>query len=186
MVGLLAGGETVTTVSLDFANDSEIPGSNGIQSRPLSTYDDVARYPNIAVIQFTKSVKPLTAGAEDLKLQRSVVDLPSLMVSWLGFLWGVPQAGNPLDAGHGLPSAVFTHTVCGLTGVELSPGLSSTSSCPEVIWQAAKWWQKFYDQVAGGYASGGVEPIVPQGTYTTRQPSAAIFDEEPSAAKTFK
>jgi hypothetical protein len=181
MAGLLNGGTTVTTVPLDFADNAEVPVRNGIQSRPLSAYDDAARYPNIAVIQFTTSIAPSIAGAEDLKLQRSVVDLPALIVSWLGFLWGVPQAGNPLDAGHGLPSAVFTHTVWGLTGVELSPGLSSASSCPEVIWQAAKWWQSFYGQVAGSFASGDVEPIVPQGTYTTRQPSAAIYDEGPAS-----
>jgi hypothetical protein len=56
-----------------------------------------------------------------------------------------------------------------LAGIDLSPGLPSASSCPEAIWQAARWWYEAYD---------AVEPkndgaFTPRGAYLIRQPAAA-------------
>ena len=61
------------------------------------------------------------------------------MLPWLAFLWGVSGSTNPLLSGTGLPSSAFVETVFAMAGFELTPGLSSASSCPEAIWQSAKW-----------------------------------------------
>jgi hypothetical protein len=73
----------------------------------------------------------------------------------------------------------------------LTPGLSSASSCPEAMWQAAKWWTGFYEKTAAApSASGGKSgkgkpgkadapkavPMVPQGFYKIGQASAAIVE----------
>jgi hypothetical protein len=34
--------------------------------------------------------------------------------------------------------------VFGVVGYDLTPGLESRASCPEAIWQAAKWWHEYY------------------------------------------
>jgi hypothetical protein len=53
-----------------------------------------------------------------------------------------------------------------IAGLELTPGLSSQSSCPEAIWQAAKWWYQFYAQING-------DGQLPSGIYMLRQLAAA-------------
>jgi hypothetical protein len=181
-VGLLVDRNTFLSVPLSFPGDGTIvPQANGIQTCKLADYDDPAHFPNLAVVRFASDHGAILDNAERLKAQRSVVDLPTLMVAWLGFVWGAGQAGNPLLDGKGLPSAVFAETVFGIAGVELTPGLSSTSSCPEAIWQSAKWWREFYAVTARqgrarSAAPGHAASIVPQGAYTVRQPAAAVLD----------
>ncbi|MEJ7812076.1 MAG: hypothetical protein WKG32_16810 [Gemmatimonadaceae bacterium] len=29
---------------------------------------------------------------------------------------------------------------------DVMPGLESRASCPEAIWQAAKWWHEYYEE----------------------------------------
>ncbi len=36
--------------------------------------------------------------------------------------------------------------VVGGAGFETTPGLASRSSCPEAIWQAAKWWYEHFER----------------------------------------
>ena len=71
------------------------------------------------------------------------------MLSWLAFVWGAGNGPNPLVNGSGLPSAVLVEIAFGIAEVELTPGLASASSCPEAIYQAAKWWHHFYADAAG-------------------------------------
>jgi hypothetical protein len=111
-----------------------------------------------------------------------------MLLPWLGFVWGAGTRQNPLLAGTGLPAAVFAQTAFSLSGIELTPGLASTSTCPEAIWQSALWWHDYYertadippqDKASAGSASKGQSPrsIVPAGKYLVRQRAAAITYE---------
>lgn len=177
-VGILDG-EAITSVPLDLAADaSDIVLQNGVQECGVADYDDPERFPNIAVLSFASDFGDVLRGADLLKAERTIVDLPSLMLNWLGYLWSTGQVGNPLAAGYGVPSAVFVETVYGMTGVELTPGLASSASCPEAIWQSAKWWHNFYKEEA--LDAGGPEPdasdapdaAIPKGFYMLRQAAA--------------
>jgi hypothetical protein len=146
LVGIMQDDETFISVPLSLREDNaDVPLNNGVQVCSLKAYADPVRFPNIALINFTDSFDSIDENVKRIKAQRSVVDLPSLMVPWLGYIWGAGQATNPLVVGQGVPSAVFAETVYGLAGIELTPGLSSSSSCPEAIWVSANWWQDFYD-----------------------------------------
>jgi hypothetical protein len=147
-----------------------------VQSCRLDEYDDPLRFPNIAVLQFTDAVPPIQANIDRVKGQRSVIDLPTLVLPWLGYIWSAGQAGNPLLAGYGLPSAAFVETVYGIAGIELTPGLSSASSCPEAIWAAAKWWHEFYGEETGVGDEAHAIARRPSGYFAVRQPAAAVID----------
>jgi len=177
LVGILEGGETFASVPFDGrADPSDVPRTNGVQTCRLDEYDDPVRFPNIAVLHFTDNVRPIHENIERVKSQRSVIDLPTLMLPWLGYIWSIGQAGNPLLAGHGLPSAAFVETVYGIAGIELTPGLSSASSCPEAIWAAAKWWHQFYGaETAIGDEAHAIARI-PTGHFAVRQPAAAVAE----------
>lgn len=178
LVGILSGEETFFSVPLDWRGElSEMPRLNGIQNCNLADYDDPQKFPNIAFIQFTDAPENILKYADLLRLQRSsVVDLVALVVGWLGYVWGVGKSENPLQNGEGLPSAVFAETVYGICGIELTPGLESTSSCPESIWQAAKWWRTYYEE-SSEIATTQAQPIVPQGCFALRQPAAAVYEK---------
>jgi hypothetical protein len=78
----------------------------------------------------------------------------------------------------GIPSAAFVEAAHSLAGVELTPGLSSSASCPEAIWQAVKWWHEYYTGVVDLGAAGAAGPLVPSGRHAVRQKSAALRLEE--------
>jgi hypothetical protein len=171
-------GATIISVPLDLAGDaSEIVLMNAVQESAVGDYDDPERFPNIAALSFASDFREVMQSADLLSKQRSIIDLPALVLHWLGYLWSTGQVGNPLLAGYGVPSAVFVETVYGMTGVELTPGLSSSASCPEAIWQSAKWWHNFYEGEAGaeGGAGEGEESegaSHPKGFFLLRQPAA--------------
>ena len=155
-VGLVKNDDEMYSVSLDtWPDPAKVPATNAIATIPLSAYDDGWRYPNIAVLRFPGAQGSVLNAANRLRKQRSVADLPELIVAWLGFVWGNGGSGNPLVAGFGVPSAVLVEIAFGLVQVELTPGLASASSCPEAIWQSVKWWQDFYTATAPGQTAGG-------------------------------
>jgi hypothetical protein len=106
-------------------------------------------------------------------LDRSVADLPSLLVRWLAYTWGATEQANPLRQGHGVPSAAMVEALYGLAGVDLTPGLAAAASCPEAIWQAAIWWGKYYKAAAEGGPDGVIEP---EGVVGIRQRAASVTD----------
>jgi hypothetical protein len=178
MAGIMLRAGRVLTVSLDRVSDAQsVVCDNGVVERPLRELDDPDRYPNVAVLQFGAGVSKKAVDA--VRSDRSIVDVPSLMVRWLAFLWGADQTGNPLVSGHGIPSSAFVEAAYTVDRIDLTPGLSSASSCPEAIWQSAKWWRKFYEGApaggtgAAGDAAAGEAPQPPRGSYLVRQPSAS-------------
>jgi hypothetical protein len=175
LAGILEDDQTFASVPFDGNTDpSDVPHTNGVQTCRLEEYDDPVRFPNIAVLHFTDDERPIHQNIDRVKSQRSVIDLPTLMLPWLGYIWSVGQAANPLLAGYGLPSAAFVETVYGIAGIELTPGLSSASSCPEAIWASAKWWHQFYGEETGVANEAHAIARMPTGHFAIRQPAAAV------------
>ena len=167
---------------LELTGDSaDIAQGNGIQSCKMSDYDDPERFPNIAVLRFTRDTEKildnckLLGGDREAKrpAQRTIIDLPTLMIPWLSFIWICGKGSNPLTEGLGLPSAAFVETVYGIAGIELTPGLASATSCPEAMWQAAKYWHLFYKEAAKTDNSRNAAQQVPTGQFAVRQKAAA-------------
>ena len=184
LTGLLLNDKTFLSVPLELCGESsEIALSNGVQTCNMADYDDPARFPNIAVIRFTKDADKILTNAtlisgdreQKKPAQRGIVDLPAMMLPWLSYIWIAGKAGNPLTDGVGLPSAAFVETVYGMAGIELTPGLASSTSCPEAIWQSAKYWQDFYEGAAMSVNEQDATQQVPTGNYLVRQKAAAAI-----------
>jgi hypothetical protein len=56
--------------------------------------------------------------------------------------------------GLGMPSAAMVETVTGAAGFDLTPGLESRASCPEAIWQSARWWHEYHAENKEGPITG--------------------------------
>lgn len=182
LTGILLDDTKFLSVPLELCVDSsEIAKGNGIQTCNMADYDDPDRFPNIAVIRFTRDAdkiitnSKLIGGDRETKrpAQRNIIDLPTLMLPWLSYIWICGKASNPLTDGLGLPSAAFVETVYGIAGIELTPGLASATSCPEAIWQAAKYWHAFYKEAAKTENRRNAAQLVPIGQYAVRQKAAA-------------
>jgi len=184
LVGVVSGPNRFLTAPLwPLVEPDRVPLSNCIQSLALTAFDDPARWPNIAVARFPGTQRSPVRGIGRLRRQRSIIDLPTLLLPWLGFVWGAGTAGNPLLAGYGIPSAVLVETAFGLAEVELTPGLAAANSCPEAIYQSAKWWRGFYQETAGyqddstaASASSDGEENHPVGRYLLRQRQASYLE----------
>jgi hypothetical protein len=147
----------------------DVPSCNARQDNTLDHYGDPLLWCNIALLSFPVDGKAVHEGIQRLSRDRGIVDLGELIVPWLAFVWGVGNAPNPLLQDKGLPCAAYAETVMSIAGLELTPGMSSQSSCPEAIWQSAKWWYQFYAQTAS-------DGQLPKGIYTLRQLSAAATE----------
>lgn len=177
LAGILDGPQNFYSVPLDLWGEaSEVPRSNGVQRCRIQDYDDPKHFPNIALLNFPGTSDNLRMKIRQLQSQRGIIDVPSLMLSWLGFVWGAGSRGNPLLESIGLPSAAFVEAVYGIDRVDLTPGLSSASSCPEAVWQSAKWWGQYYEKTAAGESAEGASAKVPTGHYTIRQREAAAVE----------
>ena len=170
---LIEGGTRFLSVPLSVPDASSVPSTNAIRDCAMADFDDPGQWPNIAVVRFASDIGMVVEQARAVASRRSIVELPALVLAWLGFAWAVTGQPNPLTESQGLPSAVFVETAHALAGVELTPGLASAASCPEAIWQAAKWWHEYYEEaptIPIGSRSAGAMP--PQGRYAIRQPKA--------------
>jgi hypothetical protein len=135
------------------------PETNGVRAVPLKEYASRQRFPNVAWLDVPVDGADATEAVGRFQKDRAALDAVELLAVWLAFLWGVGRFGNPLLDGQGVPSAVFAEAVMNAAQFDLTPGLSSRSSCPEAIWQAAKWWDQYHTQqqqpcLAGCYVVG--------------------------------
>jgi len=146
---------TAWEISLDPAGGFGYPPpTNGIQRADLRRYDDAGRFPNIAVLQVPLEAEPVRDAVRLFMRQRNTMDAVDLVTRWLPYVWGAGRATNPLLEGFGLPSAAMVELVVGAAGFELTPGIASSSSCPESIWQAARWWHEYHGRDGGTPLSG--------------------------------
>jgi hypothetical protein len=129
--------------------------SNALQKAKLGNYSDGEAYPNIAHIRVPVVRQKVTEALTRYQRQRAVLDGPQLVLLWLAYLWGAGRTSNPLADGQGMPSAAMIEVVIGASGFDLTPGLESRSSCPEAIWQAAKWWHEYYENDKGKESLSG-------------------------------
>lgn len=120
------------------------PPDNGVQKGALGAYRNARRFPNVALLNVPVSRAAVLESMTLFKRQRAVLDPVELAVNWLAYLWGVASSPNPLLQRQGVPSAAILEVVIGAAGYDITPGLESRSSCPEAIWQAAKWWHLYY------------------------------------------
>ncbi len=123
----------------------------------IGDFDNADDWPNIAVLRFAANEGVVEENADRVAERRTIIDLPALLLAWLAHVWVTDEQINPLAAGKGVPSAAFVEAAYSLAGIELTPGLASTASCPEAIWQAVKWWHEYYAGVAeiGAAAEAG-------------------------------
>lgn len=167
--GLLVGGTEVLTVEMDRVSDvSAHVERNAVERVPLQIFDDARRFPNIALIEFRPDHREVVNQIVRIGRERNIVDLLAQMSDWLAYLWGIPGATNPLLRGVGVPSATLVERAHGLIGADLSPGLVSAASCPEAIWQAARWWNNSVQEDESS------SEAYPKGSFTIRQVSAAV------------
>ncbi len=140
-----AAATTVYEISLESAAGFGFPPpTNGMQKGRLGQYRDPEDYPNIAVVVAPVKQTEVMAALDRFQMQRAVLDAVDLIVRWLAYCWGVGNNPNPLLSGLGIPSAAMLEIIVGAAGFDLTPGLESRASCPEAIWQAAKWWHEYY------------------------------------------
>lgn len=176
--GLLIDGQVLMTARVDaISNSSARVERNGLEAVALDAnacYGDPALYPNIAILQFTDDHATIREHVARIGQERNIVDLLAQIVAWLGYCWAVGGSSNPLTHGHGIPSATLVERAHALAGIDLSPGLPSASSCPEAIWQAARWWYQAYDPIEpSGKSKASEAAFTPRGAYLIRQPAAA-------------
>ena len=130
------------------------PATNGVQPVDMTAFADPVRYPNVAVVRVpypaargkAPADEPTTveSAVKSFTRHRGQLDAVELLWLWQGFVWGVGKSGNPLLQGHGIPSAVFVEQVLMAVGLDITPGLASSASCPEAIWQSVRWWYGYY------------------------------------------
>lgn len=130
-VGILcedAAGLGLYEVALDPpAGFQEMPKTNGVQRVSVARYEDTSRFPNVALLRFPISklgddqAEPkgapgptrsqIVRGIDRVRTERGVLDIPALILPWLGFVWGAGMPTNPLVGGTGIPGAVFAEAV---------------------------------------------------------------------------
>lgn len=150
-VGLLTGladrleDTVVHEISLDPRGGFGFPApTNGVQGGALGTYRSERRFPNVALMRLPAERGAVEEALRRFREQRIVLDATELIIVWLAYLWGAGRAANPLLDANGIPSAAMIETVLSGSAYELTPGLESRASCPEAIWQAARWWHLYY------------------------------------------
>ena len=124
------------------------PSDNGVQQGHLKNYASRNQFPNIAVLRIPVELRAMQDMLKRFKKQRVDIDCVELTLLWLGYVWGVGRTDNPLFDGYGIPSAAFIEALASANGYDLTPGLESRASCPEAIWQAARWWHEYHKDQA--------------------------------------
>ncbi len=183
----VGGRSEILESSLEPWEGFEIPSTvNGLQVAPLSRYADPEQYPSIGLIRvpvdpalWRDDVAGRKSHREQFANQRAVLDVPSLLLEWLGYVWCVGAAANPLLSGHGIPTAAVIESLVGSVGYDVSPGIDTAASSPEALWQTAQWWQEYFadmniEQMHTRYHHG--EALPGPRTSTARSATARRFN----------
>ncbi len=124
----------------------------GVEVVPAGAFADRLSWPNVAVIYPDVESRDVASAIGDFRTGSLGRDLTTLAVTWLAFAWGSEKSPTPLDEGAGLPAAVFAETVIGAAGVALTPIVPNGASCPEWIWQAARFWHDLHSEAGSNRA----------------------------------
>lgn len=143
---------------------------NGVVRRPFADFDDVGRFPNIALIALPVPQARIAKRVEDFRHARSTLDALEHLLRWLAFSWGVARTANPLHENYGLPSACMLETACAAEDFDLTPGLESRASCPEAIWTAALRWHEYFQQTSANRRAPVGRYWIPH-TYPINEPT---------------
>jgi hypothetical protein len=172
---LISGSDVITVALDDIGDPGDFAARNGVTRLPLDRYDDPLEFPNVCVLLFSSTFQPVLDALDDIVAGRAVLDVPALTAAWLAAIWGVSDLDQPLREGRGIPSAALVELSHAIAGIELTPGLESTSSCPDAIWQSARWWTDYYRETAAIALRAGVkpdgshaQPSVPAGFFAIR------------------
>ncbi len=169
-VGIAVGdGRFITAPVHRIDSVATVPTTNGVRVLSLKEFDDTERFPNIAILRFAVDADQIVEAVKSIARNRAVLDIPSMLIAWLGYVWATDDSSNPLRSGVGLPGAALVETALASLGVEVSPGQTTSSSSPEVFWQAARWWSGFYSELA----RTDQRNAPPSGSYLIRQWAAA-------------
>ena len=142
-----SGSQELYEISLQPHGGFRFPATtNGVQLAKVDRYGNETEFPSIAVLWMGLKWDEVSNALHKFQRQRTTIDAKELILHWLAFVWGVGRSGNPLLDGHGIPSAAMVETVIGAMGYDLTPGLESGASCPEAIWQSARWWDAYYSE----------------------------------------
>ena len=146
-----------------------VAANNGVQQSSFRRYDDPAFSPNIGIVNFHDDAELIKESKDKFRSQRNLIDVPGLMVDWLAYAWAWRTAAILSSRQSEYPVHRFVEGVFAIAGLDLTPGLSARSSCPEAIWQPAKWWHRFYSSEAG------LTKRAPEGCYAIGQEAAAVL-----------
>lgn len=142
------------------------PETNGVRATRLERYRDPASFPNIALLYVPAPWPEVRRAIREFKRQPDVVNEAELITAWLSYVWGVKDLSNPLRHGLGIPSAVFVESVIASVWRDLTPGLASSATSPEAIWQGVRWWYDLpadFATVAVPYVGSDREAPLPPG-----------------------
>jgi hypothetical protein len=172
-----AAAEAITgiEVTLDpVEREVQVPDRNGATLFRLSRYLDAARYPSLAIgiVKLPEASKKPAADKtampgeevppprdaacrrEDLKKAatdpiRSVQRFP--LWDWLGHWERHVRAGgsNPLLEHVPHPAAAFCEYVYEAAGLDLTPGATAPTSCPELLWSTLLHWTESIGAATG-------------------------------------
>ena len=96
--------------------------TNGLQEGRLGVYLDDGLFPNLALLSIPVPAADIADSLAALKWQRSVVDVPHLILTWLGYCWGVGVPHSPLADGIGIPGAALMEAAFAATRLRSHAG----------------------------------------------------------------
>jgi hypothetical protein len=95
--------------------------TNGLQEGRLGVYLEDDLFPNLALLSIPVPAADIADSITALKWQRSVLDVPHLILRWLAYCWGVGVPASPLADGIGIPGAALKNTQGDPLEIEIHP-----------------------------------------------------------------
>lgn len=158
---LLSRGKDVSSsIGLEVALDSDTPHDperNGVTVFALSRYLDTTRYPNLCLVLPSFSAEAAKLGgahaiveaALDPNRERARFPLYDGLAAWAQYAYSPDSSANPLISNVPLPAAAYCEYAYAAAGVDLTPGATSNSTCPELIWATLRRWSSRLSSVNG-------------------------------------
>jgi len=147
------------------------PEQNGVSEGTLGQYRAPKLDANAALLAVKMSdeeAQRVAACARNYNVDRLRYDLWDTLGIWQAYLWAHGQRPNPLRERVPIFSSSYVEMAFEALPLDLTPAASERNSAPELIWNAALWWQESY--AAQGRAI--------RGCYVLRDPAAALLSAD--------